>query len=139
MPARRRRLPQKKAEVRNRNGAEGAVWRRIVQSVISRDFGICWICKHPGANSGDHVVPVAESPGLALAPSNIKAVHAYSRSDPGGCPVCSPAALARGGKPVYCNEIRGALSAERARRIIEERTGLKLPGTAKAAGGEREW
>jgi hypothetical protein len=138
MPPRRRRLPKTKAAVRNRNGAEGAVYRRIVQSVISRDLGICWICKHPGANSGDHVIPVAERPDLALVPSNIKAVHAYSRSDPGGCPVCSTAALARGGKPVYCNEIRGALSPDRARRLIEERTGLKLVNM-KAADGEREW
>jgi hypothetical protein len=120
----------------SRYGAEGAVWRRIVRAVVSRDRGICHVCRHPGAKAADHLVPVTERPDLALDAANLKAVHAV----PAGCPVCSAAALARGGKPVYCNEVKGAMSLDRARRIIETRTGLSLgPKTAEQPPGERDW
>lgn len=132
MPDNRRNRPR---PTRNRYGAEGAVWRRITAYVVGRDHGICHICLHPGANSADHdPYPVAERPDLALETSNLKAAHAY----PGGCPVCSAAAVARGGKPVYCNEVKQAMSAGRARRIIETRTGLTLADESQPRG-ERDW
>jgi Pyruvate/2-oxoacid:ferredoxin oxidoreductase delta subunit len=107
-------------------GAEGRSWRRLVAQVVVRDHGRCWVCFHYGAHSGDHVVPDTEG-GLST-PENVKAIHAYPR----GCGVCSSAA----GRPVYCNEIKGMGSVERARRIIEERTGLKLAeaGTFRPEG-----
>ncbi len=120
---------------RDRHGAEGAVWRRIVKFVVSRDAGICAICGHAGANSADHKVSVTERPDLALTASNLQAAHGY----PGGCPACSAASVARGGKPVYCNEIKQALSIERARRIIETRTGLVLSKAEGEPRGERDW
>lgn len=135
MPPRRRRPPAKTA-ARNRAGAEGSVWHRIVKGVVARDHGVCHICHHPGAKSADHLIPVAERPDLSLSAANLKAAHAY----PAACPVCSSAAQAKGGKPVYCNEIRNALSVERARRLIEMRTGLALGGSAKdEPRGERDW
>lgn len=134
MPPRRR--PPKSGE-RNRHGAEGAVWKRIVSYVVSRDRGICWVCGHSGAQSADHVIPVTERPDLATAAVNLRAAHSW----PGGCPDCTRAYTAKGGqKPVYCNEIKGGMSVERARRIISERTGLALGVTPEdKARGERDW
>ena len=88
----------------------------MVTQVVVRDHGKCHLCFHFGAHSADHLVPDTEG-GLST-PDNLKAVHAYPR----GCGVCTAAA----GKPVYCNEIRQYGSIERARRKIEERTGLRL-------------
>lgn len=135
MPARRRRPPARDTG-RTRYGAEGSVWRRIAAFVISRDRGICHICLHNGAGVPDHLIPVAERPDLALDAANMKAAHGYLKTKDGACPVCSEAA----GKPVYCNEIRGALSVERARRLIEQRTGLTLGTDAGSQPrGERDW
>lgn len=98
--------------------AEGPRWRRLVPQIVNRDKGRCHICNHYGACSADHVVPETEDPNLAWEPTNLKAAHGY----PKGCGICSKAA----GKPIYCNEIRGMGSIARARRLIEERTGLRL-------------
>lgn len=120
---------------RPRGNPEGPVWRRTVQYVVGRDFGVCHICGHTGATSGDHVISVTERPDLAHDLSNIKAAHAW----PHPCPTCSPAAIARGGKPVYCNEVKQGWSLERARRKIEERTGLALIQDQDQPQGERAW
>lgn len=137
MPPRRR--PESKATARNRAGAEGSTWRRMVAQVVSRDLGVCHICGHPGAKSADHLIPVTERPDLARVPANLKAAHAYPR----GCPVCSAAASVKAGKVViiYCNEIRGAFSIERARRVIGEKTGKEIAPGQKTEGnsGERGW
>jgi hypothetical protein len=108
-------------------GAEGRSWRRLVAQIVVRDRGRCWICFHLGAHSADHLIP--ETEGGPSTPGNLKAVHAY----PKGCGVCTAAA----GKPIYCNEIRQYGSVERARRKIEERTGLRL-GEAPYAPEGRE-
>jgi hypothetical protein len=114
-----------------------------VAHVVGRDSGVCWICGHPGAGVGDHVIPVAERLDLELDVSNIKAAHGYLKSGGGECPVCSAAATVKAGKEVkiYCNEIKGGLSAERARRIISERTGMRIAPGQKTEGnsGERDW
>jgi hypothetical protein len=128
-------MPRRGRQRPSRNGAEGALYRRIVKAVISRDFGVCHICGHPGANSADHLVPVTERPDLALNAANLKAAHGSPRP----CPTCSAAAVARGGKPVYCNEVKQGWSTERARRLIEQRTGLALVRDKSQPGGEREW
>jgi hypothetical protein len=108
-----------------------------VAHVVGRDFGVCHVCGHTEAKSADHILPVAERPDLELTASNLKAVHGW----PHPCPVCSAAAVARGGKPVYCNEIRSSMSTERARRIISERTGTRIAPGQKTEGnsGERDW
>jgi hypothetical protein len=47
------------------------------------------------------------------------------------CPVCTGTA----GRPVYCNQLRGGLSIERARRIIAElAAGKKNPPRAEKPG-----
>jgi hypothetical protein len=115
----------------NRAGAEGARWRRLVSYVIARDYGVCHICGHAGATEADHLEPVTENSERALDASNLKAAHGMKP-----CPVCSQAA----GKPVRCNQIRGAMSVARARRIIEERTGLKIGKEARPqVDNGREW
>jgi hypothetical protein len=125
---------------RDRHGAEGPAWRRIAAYVVARDGGRCHICGHGGAGVPDHLVPVTEQPGLALRAANLKAAHGYLKRRDGSCPVCSAASIARGGGKVYCNEIRGAMSVERARRVIEGRTGLALGGEPEGgARGERDW
>ncbi|HEY1705515.1 MAG TPA: hypothetical protein VGG75_38000 [Trebonia sp.] len=145
MPVRRRPAAREASQAnrnRNRNRAEGAVWRRIVQGVLSRDLRVCWICRHPGANAADHVIPVTERPDLALSAANLRAVHSASRAGGGECRVCSVAATVKAGAPVrvFCNEIKGSGSIERARRIIETRTGLALGSQSSGKpGGERDW
>lgn len=130
-------MPRKSTATRkrNRHGAEGAVWRRIVTWVVNRDKGICHICTHAGATTADHLISVTERPDLALTHTNLKAAHAY----PHACPVCSEAAERRGGKPVYCNEIKQGYSLERARRLIEERTGLSLAAVTGAPEEALDW
>ena len=125
---------------RNRYGAEGARWRRMTAHVTGRDAGLCHICGHPGAKVVDHVIPVTERPDLALDVSNMRAAHGYLKGGGGECATCSAASMARGGKPVYCNDLRQAMSVERARRVIESRTGLPLgQKTREQPRGEREW
>lgn len=116
------------------------MWRRIARHVLDRDRRICWVCNHPGANAVDHVIPYAERPDLELAEHNLKAIHAAGRGA-GDCPVCSAASIARGGGKIFCNETKGALSVERARRIIREKTGLPLSpsGSSDRVAGERDW
>lgn len=97
--------------------------------VVQRDAGICHLCKHAGAASADHILPDTE--GGSSRPENLKAVH----GNPHPCPVCSAAA----GKKIFCNEIRGAMSIERARRLIEERTGLKIGTQARQESEGRDW
>jgi hypothetical protein len=44
----------------------------------------CYLCGHPGAGDGGHVIPRSLRPDLALDPGNVRPVHgATSR-----CPVC---------------------------------------------------
>jgi hypothetical protein len=115
-----------------RNGAKGAIWQRMVRGVVREEHGLCHLCLHFGAKTADHVIPITEAPEKALERKNIKSAHGY----PHPCDVCSAAA----GKPIYCNEIRGAYSIERARRRISELTGLKIGEDAPAQGPEgRPW
>jgi hypothetical protein len=77
--------------------------------VVQYYGGLCHICRHGGARQADHLIPLAERPDLAWELSNCRPAHGM----PGNrCPVCGMA----------CNQIRGGLSVERARRIIAERT-----------------
>lgn len=137
MPSRRRRPPARTASPSGSawRGAGSALRDRITAHVVGRDLGVCWICGHTGAKVGDHVIPVTERPDLALDAANIRASHGYRRSGDGACQTCTAAA---GGKPIYCNELRGMGSVDRARRIIAERTGLVL-GKQDQPRGERDW
>lgn len=62
----------------------GRPWRRLVAYVLDRDQGICHLCGHPGADTGDHVHRI-EDGGLELDPDNVKAAHGKARPEY-GCP-----------------------------------------------------
>jgi hypothetical protein len=103
-----------------------------VKFVVNRDAGKCHICGHFAAYSADHIIPDTE--GGSSRPDNLKAVHGYPRA----CAECSAAA----GRNIFCNEIRGAMSIERARRLIEKRTGLAIgnaPQTRSEPEGRDFW
>lgn len=100
----------------------------MVPQVVQRDLGKCWICLHYGARSADHVIPDAE--GGRASMDNLKAAHGY----PHQCLVCSEAA----GEPIYCNQIKHALSLAHARRLIEERTGITIGDTGPSRPEGRE-
>jgi hypothetical protein len=90
---------------------------------------------HGGARQVDHVVVTAERPELAWKISNCRPAHGAPRNP---CLVCS----AECGQPIYCNQIRGALSIERARRIIAERAAAATPPERAAPpdrGAGRDW
>lgn len=48
-------------------------WRATVQRIIRRDGGICRLCGKPGADTADHIRPVAQGGGHGDA--NLQAAH----------------------------------------------------------------
>src|SRR5215472_4348099 len=96
---------------------QGRAWRRLAKQIVVRDCGRCHLCGHYGANSADHLI--SETEGGPTESRNLKAVHGH----PKPCAACSSAA----GKAIYCNQIRGGYSIERAVRILRKLTGLDLP------------
>jgi hypothetical protein len=103
--------------------------------VVAYYGGLCHLCGHGGARQADHVISVADRPDLAWDLANCRPAHGA----PGNpCPVCSPKA----GKPVHCNQLRGPMSVERAKRIIAELTGggeYAPPPAAPDPDAGREW
>lgn len=74
----------------------GRPWQRRKARIIRRDSGICHICGHDGADSADHIVPVAD--GGTDADANLAAVH----HDTGP----------------RCNRVKGAGTTEDARQRL---------------------
>ncbi|MEU7863497.1 HNH endonuclease signature motif containing protein [Nonomuraea sp. NPDC049141] len=64
------------ARVSARNASRPSDWRRRRRFVLTRDRGVCYVCRRPGATEVDHVVPVAR--GGSHDYSNLKAI----------CPTC---------------------------------------------------
>src|SRR5689334_2434457 len=86
----------------------GRVGVALTAFVIRRDAGICWLCKHEGADAKDHVVALAN--GGADDASNMKAIHHSP------CPVCR----------AKCNLAKG-----KSNRLI--RVQERHPGALRAA------
>lgn len=58
----------------------GRRWQRLVRATLTRDHGICWLCHHPGADTADHILPVAQRPDLAWDIRNLRAAHGRRRT-----------------------------------------------------------
>jgi 5-methylcytosine-specific restriction endonuclease McrA len=103
----------------------------IFKQLVFRTYGsTCWLCGHGGARQVDHVESVTEHPERAWELSNCRPAHGSPKNR---CPTCLQ----------YCNQLRGAMSPERARRLIAERmaeAGKKTaPARAVAGPAGREW
>ena len=68
----------------------GRPWTRVRARVIRRDGGVCHLCGQPGADTADHLTPVAHG-GALYDMRNLAAAH------------------------VECNRIRGARPVDVAR------------------------
>jgi 5-methylcytosine-specific restriction protein A len=66
----------------SQHSASGRAWRRKRERVLKHS-DICWICGLPGADSVDHVIPIAR--GGTNDESNLKPAHMFpcnrSKSD----------------------------------------------------------
>jgi len=79
-------------------GRRGTRWRNAKREAW-RIWGTdCWICGHPDAYEGDHVVRLADG-GDPYDPWNIRPAHGSNYP----CPVCTGA---RTGRPRCCNQER---------------------------------
>jgi 5-methylcytosine-specific restriction protein A len=48
-------------------------WQRTRKRILNRDGRICYVCGKPGADTVDHIVPVAQ--GGSEADSNLSSIH----------------------------------------------------------------
>lgn len=69
-----------------RDARHSRAWReRIVPRILRRDGGICHLCGQPGADTADHLVPVAQ--GGTHTPSNLRAAHQTCNRKRGDRPI----------------------------------------------------
>ena len=73
--------PWRTMSERERNGRGTSQWKRVRQAILSAS-DICWMCGRPGANTVDHIVPLADGGTNAL--QNLRPAH--GRRQPWGCP-----------------------------------------------------
>lgn len=57
-----------------RYGISGSAQQKLHRSILKRDGYVCYVCRLPGADNVDHVIPI-EDGGARTAPSNLAAIH----------------------------------------------------------------
>lgn len=61
-------------------------YQQARKAVLVRDRGICWLCSRPGADTADHVVPLALG-GHPYDMGNLRAAHRSCNSRRGAAVV----------------------------------------------------
>lgn len=83
-------------------GRAAVAW---VAAVLGQYGTTCHLCRHPGAESADHLLPVLTHPDLMYVVSNGRPVH-HKR-----CPTCNAACnIARRAKPLVTSPPTDALA-----------------------------
>jgi hypothetical protein len=117
--------------------AKGRRWEAFGRLVIATYGNTCWLCGHGGARQVDHVIATADQPALTWKMENCRPAHGA----PGNaCATCSRDC----GQAVYCNQLRGAMTPERFRRILAEKAAGNVTAARPArprpdAGAGRPW
>ena len=115
--------------------ARGTRWEAFKQLMFRTYGDSCHICTHGGARQADHLEPVGEDPAREWDLANIRPAHGAPNNP---CPTCS----ARAGRKIHCNQIRGGMSVERARRVIAGYTGSEIKDNGRESSSRdsgRDW
>lgn len=57
-----------------RYGISGSAQQSLHQRILARDGYVCYVCRLPGADAVDHLIPIWKG-GAKTNPSNLAAIH----------------------------------------------------------------